>query len=353
MTESFLNHASCGLQEMKEIATNATGVMSDATREVSLAPQFIDAVSRYESGAKTYRYDCMPLLDGNFHHQFIVSSVCGQPTMETIDLKNLDFSAVGLSLAAQSTDIADIKSEFNNLQKELKAVNAKIGNETQLTAAQTKLFSAINDLMNQIDEVYNKIDNATPELSLSLGGTISDSHMDTISELKTAYTSFKDIADAALAAWDMTAPGGADPSVSGAAIKTSAEAILADLVNLVTDKFEPVETVFVYDTSQVVKVNTYSNAVAAEAVIDAGLTATTNAITKVQGQQNALNSIAMLAERNVLLQNKVASEYGSVDPIETNARISTNKLELERAVCALKEYQNMEQAFSRYLSQCV
>ena len=108
MAESFLNHSRSGLQELKEIATNATGVMSDATRESSLVPQFQDAVSRYESGAKSYKYDCMPLLDGKFEHQFIVSSVSGHPTMETISLKNLDLTSVGLELAAKPTDVADI-----------------------------------------------------------------------------------------------------------------------------------------------------------------------------------------------------------------------------------------------------
>lgn len=347
MAESFLNHARCGIQELREIATNATGVMSDDTRVASLVPQFEDALARYVAGSDSYKYDCMPLLQGDFKHSFIVSSVCGQPSMETINLQGLDFSGSGLGLSADTTKVDTISKDLHNLPKLLQDVVASMGSDTKLTAAKTAVTAASTALKAKVDDLQNIVDSATPESNMKLGAHM-DEYLNSIVALKTAFDALDTSLQADIAGIASVLPGvGHTESKDG---ETKVNALIDTTHAVIGKQLQSVEDTIKY--VQKVQVNTYDNAVAAEHTLDTALTEATNALTKIQGQQNALNKIACLSERNVLLQNKVASEYGSVDPIETNAEISKNKLELERAVCALKESQNMEQAFSRFLSQC-
>jgi len=345
----YLNDASCHISDMKDAAVDASSAAPEELEQKHV-PLFETLVNNFKKATESYVYDGTPILNGGYTYTASLGNACGQGRDININLINHNATMPGLGLADKESHIAaitNIKLELASTKESFEELHDKIGNEAELGAQLSDVQEKLVSTLEKIEELQGNIEEATPDEALETHGAKSDGHIYTITDLQTAVSklnqAFQDHA------WDVNTPNAG--SNDGTVMKAQVEGHLSTLAAIVASEFKATETAFANSQLKV--------SVAIPNDVKKSITLLTKAqdkleqdITKLEGYMNANNRMKCLLEKNMLIANKVAHDYGAVDPIETNTAIAKNKLELERAVCTLKESQNMEYAFSKYLSQC-
>jgi flagellin-like hook-associated protein FlgL len=381
------NKSICTLSELRNMATVATGPMSDLTRVAEHQPQFQAMLDTYNTILEHQKIDSMPLFKGSFNCSFLTSSTGGDTQSETIDLRKFDFSPLAFGfendLSGKSvnviTEAADqiyhqlrdilplgskerVLGVLENIEvdtgkliditKDLKGQLMEPALEPGMKAGNSPAHS--DDMLHVTDSLYHALENWKNEF---MKITEPKEWLDFYAEVHVELDADGNV-DNIDGTIDETVRTGDDISQSPNmanknAAKEAAKAIkgLTDnwdtSVNPLLNKFN--ET-FSYDAK--ISVSTEEKAKVAEHKINQALEEVDNAITVIHGKMDSLNKILCLNEDNALLQTKIANRHLSVDPIEISTEISKNSRELERAMCSLQGTLALESSISQYLSDC-
>jgi hypothetical protein len=332
------------------------------------------------------KFDCLPLFDGSFKHSFLTSSTCGDTQSEVIDLRPYDFSpsAFGFEDDLSSKQVNIITEGAGKIYNQLQNI-MPLGSKERVQVVIQNIENDTQDLLNTTLNLKNLLGYPRLEEGMTAGdsGAHSDDMLHVTDSLHYALENWKnefmkitelkqwldmyvevhvELADGQVinetdnmeGTWTTGDDISQSPNMANENAAKEAAKVIQGLINnwdtSVNQLVKNFEETFSYDAK--ISVSTEDKAKVAENKINKALEKVDNAITVLHGKIDSLNKILCLNEDNALLQTKIADRNLSVNPIETNAAISKNSLELERAMCSLKGTLSLENTISQYFSDC-
>jgi hypothetical protein len=345
MATEYADHSICSLLNMKEIALQATSVMSDDTRQEKHVPHLRSALQQYESGFKHYNHDSMPILDGNFAESIAVGSTPKSLITEKVDLRDINLSPSGLNLTDEKTptDVDRMFSKRDALIKALADKKGHVGDADVSISKWSNVKTAALALKTHVDQVKTKIDAGNPETGLMLSGEKSDKHLDAIMDLQTAVHTLQ----AAIEAQELpaTVPNH-DEDTDNIADGVNYDGIINTYIansNSLQTQLDKVEEVFEYAPLRHHKldVSTGSKALEAVDILSKALDKVNNSKALILSQQRSFKELARLVDTNINLQGRIADDYLRVCDVTIANQIQNQKNQLQVTMDTIQNYQKL------------